>query len=233
VRVGADARVYTWNYVERPKGKMQVDPIADETVTNFHANGVNVVLNLDVKAHFLYQGRKTDWKRARIYELNNIYYDLPGWCWDTPEMFEGYLRYVEFMVRHLKGRVAYFEIGNEWEGPSYVYSKTVLAIKKLHPQARIMAGVARMSQFKGVLQQLIKESQPAELDLLMPDAVGAHPNTQVDAGLTLNDLKNFYWEENRQAIKDCNALGYKGIYIASEVYTWAGQCTRPAPDSRS
>jgi len=80
--------------------------------------------------------------------------------------------------------------------------------------------VARMSQFKGVLQQLIKENKPADLELLMPDAVGAHPNTRVDAGLTLDDLKNFYWEENRQAIKDCQALGHKGIYIASEVYSW-------------
>jgi hypothetical protein len=219
-RVGADTGVYTWNYVERPMGTMKVDPIADQTVSNFHANGINVIMNLDVKAHFLYQGRKVDWKRARVYELNNIYYDFPGWCWDTPEMFEGYLRYVEFMVRHFKDRVAYFEIGNEWAGPSYVYSKTVFTIKKIYPQARIMVGVGRMSQFKGVLQQLIKEASPNDLRLLMPDAVGSHPNTQVDAGLTLDDLKNFYWEENRQAIKDCNALGYKGIYMASEVYSW-------------
>jgi hypothetical protein len=135
-------------------------------------------------------------------------------------MFEGYLRYVEFMVHHFKDRVAYFEIGNEWAGPGYVYSKTVLTIKKIHPQARIMVGVGRMSQLKGVLQQLIKDNSPSDLRLLMPDAVGSHPNTQVDAGLTLDDLRKFYWEENRQAIRDCNALGYKGVYVASEVYSW-------------
>ena len=55
----------------------------------------------------------------------------------------------------------------------------------------------------------------------MPDAVGSHPNTRVDAGMTLDDLADFYWDENRKAITEANALGFKGVYMASEVYSWA------------
>lgn len=221
IRVGADNGLYTWNDVERERGKLAVDPVADETITDLQRNGIAVVMNLDVKANFAYEGRKLNWKRARIRDLNNIYYDHPGWCWNSPEMFEGWLRYVAFMVRHFKDRVAYFEIGNEWSGPLDVYFKAVQTIKKHDPAARIMVGVFRMSQFRDVLEKIRKDAPSGQLGFLMPDAVGAHPNTKVDAGLTLDDLKNFYWHENRQAIKDCNALGFKGVYIVSEIYSWA------------
>lgn len=221
IRVGADNGMYTWNYVEREKGKIEVDPVADRTVTNLHRNGLSVVMNLDVKANFAYEGRKLDWRQARIRELNNIYYDHPGWCWKDPQMFEAWLRYLRFMVGHFKDRVAYFEIGNEWSGPLDVYFKAVRTIKSVDPKARIMVGVFRMSQFRHVLERLAKEAPQGELTKFMPDAVGAHPNTKVDAGMSLADLTNFYWRENKQAIKDCNALGFKGAYIVSEVYSWA------------
>ena len=221
IRIGADNGLLTWNSVEREKGKMEVDPVAEQTVTELHRNGITVILNLDVKANFVYKGRKLDWSQARTREINNIYYDHPGWCWETPEMFEGYLRYVDFMVRHFKDRVGYWEIGNEWAGPRDVYERAVRGIKKIDPKARIMVGVGRMSQFRETLEKWVKEIPQEELPLLMPDAVGSHPGTRVDAGLTLDDLHSFYWQENRTAIKECNALGFKGRYIASEVYSWS------------
>src|ERR1019366_7638667 len=136
VRMGADNGLLTWNYVERVKGKMRVDPVADQTVTELHRNGIKVILNVDVKANFAYKGRKLNWRDARFRETNNIYYDHPGWCWESPEMMEGYLRYVDFMVQHFKDRVAYYEIGNEWAGPRDLYGQAVRRIKKIDPQAR-------------------------------------------------------------------------------------------------
>ncbi len=76
VRMGADNGLLTWNYVEREKGKMRVDPVADQTVTELHRNGIKVILNVDVKANFAYKGRKLDWRQARFREINNIYYTL-------------------------------------------------------------------------------------------------------------------------------------------------------------
>ena len=231
IRMGADNGLLTWNYVEREKGEMRVDPIAEATVTELRRNGIQVILNLDVKANFIYKGRKLDWKQARFREINNIYYDHPGWCWETPEMFAGYLRYVDYMVEHFKDRVAYYEIGNEWSDrgptrairPQDVYAQAVQHIKKIEPRARIMVCVGRMSEFSGLLKQWVKTTAGSkeELARLMPDAVGSHPGTRVDAGLTMEDLDSWYWQENRKAIQEASALGYKGVYIASEVYSWS------------
>ena len=230
VRMGADNGLLTWNYVEREKGKLQVDPVADALVTEMHGNGINIVINVDVKANFIYKGRKLDWKKARIREINNIYYDHPGWAWETPEMMEGYLRYVDYMVGHFKDRVSYWEIGNEWADERVrerrissrdVYAMAVRRIKKVDPDARIMVGVHWMADFPRLLRDWLDNLSKQELDLLMPEAVGSHPTTRIDAGLTLNDLRDWYWDQNRQAIKEGNALGFKGTYMASEVYSWS------------
>ncbi len=247
VRMGADNGLLTWSYVERERGKFEIDPVADRAIAEMHRNGLNIIMNLDVKANwsyrgekygeikdpkqypqgydvtpdYVYRGQKSEWRRARIYELNNIYYDFPGWAWDTEEMFAGYLRYVDFMVQHFKGKVAYYEVGNEWGGRRDVYATAVRRIKQNDPQAKIMVCVGWMKEFPEMLAQWAKECSPEEMALLMPDAVGSHPSTRIDAGMTLDDLKNFYWQSNREAIKAARALGYKGVFIASEIYSWS------------
>jgi len=247
VRMGADNGTLTWNYVERQKGKFEVDPAADALVTEMRRNGINIILNLDVKANWNYRGEKygeiedpakyaggylqssgftlrgtkPEWRQARIYELNNIYYDFPGWAWETEEMFEGCLRYVDFMMRHFEGKVAYYEVGNEWGSNREVYAKAVRRIKQNDSRAKIMVCVGNMSEFPRMLRQWMQECPPEEMALLMPDAVGSHPTTRIDAGLTFDDLRTFYWQENREAIAAARALGYKGVFIASEVYSWS------------
>jgi len=144
-------------------------------------------------------------------------------------MFQGYLRYVDFMVGHFKGRVAYYEIGNEWSDrgttraikPQDVYAQAVHHIKRIDPNARIMVGVGMMSEFPGLLERWVRGASQDELALLMPEGVGSHPTTRVDAGLTLSDLDSFYWRENRKAMQEASKLGYNGMYSASEVYSWS------------
>ena len=246
-RMGADNGLLTWNYVEQKKGVFEIDPVAENTVDEMHRNGVNTIMNLDVKANwnyrgqkygeiadpkqyaqgydvtpsYVYRGQKPDWRQARIYELNNIYYDFPGWAWETEEMFEGYLRYVDFMVQHFKGKVAYYEVGNEWGGRRDVYARAVHRIKQNDPDAKIMVCVARMPEFPIMLAEWQQAYTAEEMALLMPDAVGSHPGTRIDAGMTLDDLTSFYWEQNRTAMSDAWALGYRGIFIASEIYSWS------------
>lgn len=98
--MGADNGLLTWNYVEREKGRLKIDPVADAQVSERIRNGINITINLDVKvnwnyrgerygeitdprmyesgygirADFVYRGHKPEWRKARIYELNNIYY---------------------------------------------------------------------------------------------------------------------------------------------------------------
>ena len=145
-RVGYDMGVFLWSYVEREKGKLLIDAKADAAVTEAHNNGMNVILVLD-KGNWLYHDppRKTDWKRARIHELMDTYWDHQGWPSDSQEMLDGYLRYVDYMVRHFKGRVAYYEILNEWQsiGVENYYNlinAVIPVIKNADPDAKIMLG---------------------------------------------------------------------------------------------
>ena len=150
LRVGYDMGMYLWSYVEREKGKLEIDRRADEVITEAVRNGVNVIMCLD-KGNWLYRNppRKVEWKKARTREMMETYYDHQGWPTDNPEMLAGYLRYVDYMVRHFKGRVAYFEICNEWQAGSAIggvsnyvelVKATIPVIKKADPNARIMLG---------------------------------------------------------------------------------------------
>jgi len=145
-RVGYDMGTFLWSYVEREKGKLEIDRRSDEAVTEAHANGLSVILCLD-KGNWLYHDppRKTDWKKARVTEIMETYYDHQGWPHQSEDLMEGYLRYVDYMVRHFKGRVAYFEICNEWQGigvGNYVkiVSEAIETIGKADPEAKIMLG---------------------------------------------------------------------------------------------
>ncbi|MCL2664994.1 MAG: discoidin domain-containing protein [Defluviitaleaceae bacterium] len=252
LRCGADNGLLTWNCVEREQGVFKIDKEAERWIKDIHENGVNIIMNLDVKANwiyrgekfgdtsdpskyvhghlkngnFMYRGEKPDWRTARIYEMNNIYYDFPGWAFETEFMFEKYMLYIDFMTQKFKGMVAYYEVGNEWGGNREIFVKAVRRIKQNDPDAKIMVCVAVMQEFPHILKKL-SEEYPDEMDRLMPDAVGSHPGTRVDAGLTLDDLDNFYWQINETAMAEARALGYRGVFIASEVYNWSRYAPGP------
>ena len=149
VRVGPDNGSFTWNYVETEKGKLQIDRRADESITECVRNGLEVIMVLDFKGNWRYQvpPRKTNWREARYREFNDNYTDPPGAFLQNPEMRDGYRRYVEYMVRHFKDRVAIFEIGNEWNlwfGPEQyvkeIFEPTYAIVKKESPAAKVMLG---------------------------------------------------------------------------------------------
>jgi hypothetical protein len=161
---------YLWSYVEREKGRLQIDRRADECLTEAVRNGVQVILCLD-KGNWLYRNppRKVDWRKARTREMMETYYDHQGWPTDSPELLEGYLRYVDYMVRHFKGRVVYYEICNEWQGigiENYVrlVMATIPAIRKADPQARIMLGSTGGFDRHAILTCLGKEPQTGVRD---------------------------------------------------------------------
>ena len=149
VRIGGDNGSFMWHYVEHEKGQLRIDPVADESVTDLKRHGVNVILNLDFKGNWIYEkpARKTNWLEARFREINDGYNDGMPAADANAEMYQGYLQYVEYMARHFKDRVSYFELGNEWNawfGPEH-YMKTFFEpafkiVKQVAPNARIMLG---------------------------------------------------------------------------------------------
>jgi len=215
-RVGYDMGTYLWYYVEREKGKLQIDARSDEVITEAHNNGVNVILCLD-KGNWLYHDtpRKVDWKKARIREMMETYYDHQGWPHESDEMMAGWLRYVDYMVRHFKGRVAYFEICNEWQGigiDNYVkiVKATIPAIRGADENARIMLGSTGGFDRNSILACLSEGLGP-ELD-----AIGWHPFYQTDPDTPA--YRN-YKQDVAAFKKECEALGFKGQYAATE-WTW-------------
>jgi hypothetical protein len=149
-RVGYDMSLFQWAYVEREKGKYQLDERADAAVTEAVRNGMQVVLCLD-KGNWNYAPNPKVMDRTR--DLMETYSNNPGsprdWqdmVLDYPPQMEGYLNYVRFMVRHFKDRVRYYEVWNEW-GP-YTYEEArryarllkaaLPAIRAEYPEAKII-----------------------------------------------------------------------------------------------
>lgn len=200
VRVGFDLGLMLWSSVEREKGVLAVDPKASAAVKEAHRNGINVILCLD-KGNWLYHDppRKVDWKRARTREMMETYQDHPGWPTDSPELMAGYLRYVDYMVRHFGDTVAYYEIGNEWQGiPVDTYVKLVRAtipvIKNAFPGAKIMLGsTGTVNHGIGIDSQAILACLGKTPDVgIIDGSFSAPDNTLViknGAGMSLRDAR--------------------------------------------
>ena len=117
MRVGYDMSWLQWQYVEREKGKLKVDERTEAAVTEAVRNGLEVVMTLD-KGNWFYTTPPRTFDRTR--DLMETYSTQPsrrrGWqdvISEDPAVFDGYLNYVRFMVRHFKDRVRIFEIWNE------------------------------------------------------------------------------------------------------------------------
>jgi hypothetical protein len=147
VRVAYWDSVLNWHYVEQEKGKLVVDPLADQVMTECARNGVNVVLCL-AYGNWLYTPQGKRKLAKQIWEVPWEMAPPPN----TPEMLEGYKNFVRFMVRHFRDRIRYFEIWNEpcnnyaWGNKPNAKEYAQLAkqvapiIRNEAPQAKILMG---------------------------------------------------------------------------------------------
>lgn len=149
LRIGGDNGSFMWHYVEHEKGNLELDPRGDESVTLCNRHGISMIVNLDFKGNWIYLNppRKTDWVQARFREINDSYNDPLPEAAANQEMYQGYLRYIRYMTRKLKDRVAYLELGNEWNpwfgAEHYVktyFEPTYKIVKQAWPEAKIMLG---------------------------------------------------------------------------------------------
>ena len=149
LRIGGDNGSFMWHYVEHEKGKLELDPRGDFSITDCGRHGVNMIVNLDFKGNWIYENppRKANWLEARFREINDSYNETLGAADANPEMFQAYLRYIGYMSGKLKDRVAYLELGNEWNPwfppEHYVntfFEPTYKAVKQTWPEAKIMLG---------------------------------------------------------------------------------------------
>ena len=147
----SDEGLQTWHNVELERGRLEVDPAFDAMVTDLNRRGLKVILGVDVKANPVYQGRKLNWTEARYRQINNDYYDCPGWVFDYPEMWEPYLHYIKFMAEHFKGRVAYYGFAADVPHSANrdFYAEVMSVISRIDPDVEFIGSSEPEHYFPG------------------------------------------------------------------------------------
>ena len=149
---GAEAGAYDWQYTEREKGRYEFDAELDAWLTDLQRCDVKLMWGLDIYGNPLYERgyANQDWADARFRTFTDgtLGGSMARDADDNPEMLAAYLRYVEFIVQHLKGRVYVYEVGNEFTGCGWddelaerymrLFAKTYEVVKRVDPNARIM-----------------------------------------------------------------------------------------------
>ena len=148
VKLGSDNGSSLWCFTEHEKGKLIADENMNAAVTEAVNHGINIIMTLDFMGNWIYEDppHKTNWKEARFREINESYICGVPHVDSNPEMFAGYLKYVEYMANHFKDRVAYFEIGNEYKFgkdddvnwyKNVIFEPTYEIIKRVAPESKI------------------------------------------------------------------------------------------------
>jgi len=222
VKVGSDNGSSMWCFTEHEKGVLKIDEDFDAVITEAVKNGINVILTLDFKGNWIYENppRKTNWLEARFKELNESYMCGISAADDSPEMFEGYFRYIEYMVGHFKDRVTIFEIGNEWDGGGWKHNEpdkvkwyknailkpTLDFIKRVAPDVKVALG--GICGFNTEILLSCLEGGVAE----KINGICWH---------SANTPNNEYYDSIRAFRRECEKLGFRGQYFVNEIYAGA------------
>lgn len=221
-RIGYHDDPINWHWVEREKGRLEIDPECDRAVTLLAENGVEPVFCLNF-GNRLYEG----YAGRQFPQLNEWYFENPKPP-RSDEALAAWDRFVAFSVEHFKDRVRYFEIWNEWNGENYwgdrpdtahyirLARRTIPIIRRLAPEAKIVLG-----SYAGFSHDARPDTHPLPLfeaiRALAPlvDAIGYHPFYQPDVtGQTfLRYPENLAWF--KRYCEECGFTG--GEYMCSEI----------------
>ena len=155
-----------WSRVEQQRGVLKIPAQWDEVIDGALKRGIQPLLILD---------------------YGNKFYDGGGKP-KSEETIAPYIRYVEFLVRHYKGRVKRYEVWNEWDiGPgnaSAASADTYLrlvqrvysAVKQIDPEAEVIVGaITPVGIREGFLARLVDQGV-----LEHADAISLHPYIHCD-----------------------------------------------------
>ena len=155
-----------WSRVEQQRGVLKIPAQWDEVIDGAVKRGIKPLLILD---------------------YGNKFYDRGGKP-KSEETIAAYIRYVEFLARHYKGRVKRYEVWNEWDhGPGNAsaasadaYLRLVRrvhsAIKQIDPEVEVIAGaITPVGIREGFLARLVDQGV-----LEHADAISLHPYIHCD-----------------------------------------------------
>jgi hypothetical protein len=239
MRIGYHDDPVNWHWVEREKGRLAVDPVADAAIDYLVEHGIDLVLALGF-GNRLYSNPEP---ARRLPQLWEWYYENPRPP-VTPAALKAWARYVRFMARSYRGRVKVFEIWNEWNIGVYwgaqpdleqylaIARVTIPILRRECPEAKIMLG-SYAGYFPGMSTWSPEELARQEGESLLlgairalatqVDLIGWHPFYQTDPDLP--QVRSY--TADVRAFQDwCRALGFRGEYCASE---WSYGASYPEP----
>jgi len=233
VRVAYWDSVLNWHYAEQELGKIVIDSLADQNMSETADNGINIVLCL-AYGNWLYSRQR---KRKHEKQIWVVPFEWPPSPSETEEHFQAWLRFVRTMVRHFKGRIRYYEIWNEqnvdWYASTGQNSKTdaavqeycrlvkesVRVIREEYPEAKILLG-----SVAGFDREYMTSCLKLGVGPLV-DIIPWHPfyGTRQDLPVYRN-----YRSDVNDWKKVCESYGFKGEYMATESGWYAPY---PAPET--
>lgn len=241
VRIGYHDDPVNWHHVEKEKGVLAVDPVADGAITEMVDSGVNIVMCLDF-GNRLYSGPA----ERTLPQMWEWYWDLPAPP-TTPDALAAWDRYVEFMVEKYKDRVHYFELWNEWDITLYwgeavslenylnIAKRTAAIVRRIAPEAKLLSGSVSGGAFPFGCRDWSPEdwSKNAETNMYLQmfralaplvDIIGWHPYYNPDPA-SLDD----YPEDVCALKKWLESIGFDGDCMSTE---WnVTQRDRPLADA--
>lgn len=145
----------SWDWVERRRGVFAMAPEVDDYVDSLLENGVKVQVQL-MYGNPMYtsrSGRKPDeiTPEAGSFHNDDRSIDSVFWPPTTPDQIAAFLRYVNWMVNHFRGRIHYYALWNEqdigywnpWGNPEdygRLLAAFAPAVHAADPQAKVIYG---------------------------------------------------------------------------------------------
>lgn len=186
-----------WSRVEQERGVLNIPPQWDLLTNAAIKRGIKPLLILDYGNKFYDGGSKPVSK----------------------EGIAAFTRYAEFVVRHFKGRVVWYEMWNEWDGgPGNTSSSSAdayarltrsvyTAIKKIDPNVQLLAGAITTRGIReGFLERLIKQGI-----LENADGISLHSYVHCERGARPEDWARWMQEIHSQ-LTDLTGIP-QSIYI--------------------
>lgn len=214
-----------WKVVEPQKGQLRVPENWDYVVNKGNELGIKSLL---------------------ILAYGNQFYDNG----DKPvsaDAVQGFVRYSKFIASHFKGRVALYQVWNEWDGVvgntsngkakdyANLLKATYPAIKSVDKNAFVIGGSFSTGVVDGMLGlSLSKEKQDRQLDLFLNenvagsmDAIAIHPYV-VYRSAELHSYEGFVkvFKTMISKIKSTPGLESKPIYVTELGWPTASGDTR-------
>ncbi|MHB1295955.1 MAG: discoidin domain-containing protein [Anaerolineae bacterium] len=226
-RVGYHDDPVNWHWVEKERGKIEVDAAADEAISEYAEHGVQTVMSLGF-GNRLYAGPDPQRMLPQLWEW---YYENPAPP-TTAEALEAWGRYVRYMAEHFKDRIQHFEVWNEWNIPGYyggapsaeeylaIAHVAIPILREICPNAKVMMGswagfphgISSWTpeQLAAKEQEILYLRVTKELAPLV-DEIGWHPFYSQDPAT----LKN-YAADAKALLAWLSSVGFRGHCMVTE-----------------